>query len=336
MAVYRDGIRLPGTPTLALARETATESGGFTWVGLLRPDAAQLAELAETFGLHPLALEDVAQGHQRPKLERYDDVTFMVLRPARYLDEPELVEFGELHLFVGPDFVITIRHAENPELGAVRRRMEAEPELLRLGASAALYAILDRVVDDYEPVVAGLENDIGEIEDVLFNGDGVSRDLAKRIYLLSREVIEFLRATRPLLDAAQERHRAAEDLGLDTELRRYLRDVIDHLIRIVERLEGFRQLLRDTLTVHMGLINQERNDQMASMTEMSIKQSDDMKKISSWAAIIFAPTLISGIYGMNFEVMPELAWPLGYPLALVAMLGFAGVLYAIFKKKDWL
>lgn len=336
VAVYRDGKRLPGEPSLHEARGLAAESGGFAWVGLFRPDEDELRELATIYGLHPLAVEDVLQGQQRPKLERYTDSVFMVLRPARYLDEPELVEFGELHLFVGDDFVITIRLAQNPELGEVRTRMEAEPELLRLGPAAALYAILDRVVDDYEPVVRGLENDIGEIEDELFDGAGVSPELAKRIYLLSREVIEFQRATRPLLVAAQERHRLAEREQVDPELRRYLRDVIDHLILVIERVDNFRQLLRDLLNVHMGLVSQERNDQMTEMTETSIRQSDQMKKISSWAAIIFAPTLISGIYGMNFEVMPELAWPLGYPLALVAMAGFAAALFAIFKKKDWL
>ncbi|MEB4615000.1 magnesium and cobalt transport protein CorA [Leucobacter sp. M11] len=336
VAVYRDGARLPGTPSLAEAHAETRAGGGFTWVGLFRPDHAEVAELSEIFGLHPLAAEDVMQGHQRPKLERYDDHQFMVVRPARYLDEPELVEFGELHVFLGADFVITVRRAENPELGEVRARMEAEPELLRLGPAAALYAILDRVVDDYEPVMSGLENDIGEIEDALFNGETASRDLAKRIYLLSREVIEFQRATVPLLEVAQARHRAEEIGANDPELRRYLRDVIDHLIPVVERLDGFRQLLRDALTVHLGIVNQERNDQMAEMTERSVRQSEDMKKISSWAAIIFAPTLISGIYGMNFIAMPELDWPVGYPLALLAMFSFAGVLYTIFKRKNWL
>ncbi|MBL3700663.1 magnesium and cobalt transport protein CorA [Leucobacter luti] len=336
VAVYHEGKRLPGNPSPHEARRIAAEIGGFAWVGLLRPGADELRELATAYELHPLAIEDVLLGKQRPKLEQYSDTVFMVLRPARYLDEPELVEFGELHLFVGDNFVITVRLAENPELSEVRTRIEAEPELLRLGPAAALYAILDRVVDDYEPVVLGLENDIAEIEDELFNGAGVSPELAKRIYLLSSEVIDFQRATRPLLEATQARHRAAEREAVDPELRRYLRDVIDHLIVVTERADGFRQLLRDLLNVHMGLVSQDRNDRMTEMTEISVRQSDQMKKISSWAAIIFAPTLISGIYGMNFRLMPELDWAAGYPLALLAMAGFAGALYAVFKKKDWL
>lgn len=336
IAVYQDGRRLPGSPSVAEARAVSAATGGFTWIGLLRPDSAELSELASVFGLHPLAVEDVKQGHQRPKIERYDETLFLVLRPARYLDEPELVEFGELHVFLGPDFVITVRRAENPDLRQVRARMEADPGLLRLGPAAALYAILDRVVDAYEPVIAGLENDIGEIEDELFDGNGVGMDTAKRIYLLSREVIEFQRATTPLLEVVRERARTPEAQAADPELRRHLRDVVDHLIPVVERLDGFRESLRDALSVHLSLVNQQRNDQMAELTERSVQQSEDMKKISSWAAIIFAPTLISGIYGMNFTFMPELEWPAGYALALGAMAAFAVSLYAVFKRKNWL
>ena len=353
IGVYSEGHRLSETDTIESARARAASTpGAFTWVGLLRPTPDELAEVAATFGLHALAVEDVATGQQRPKAELYGDVLFLVLRPARYLDDVEEVEFGELHMFVGRDFVLTIRLAENPSLAEVRHRVEEEPELLALGVGAAAYAIIDRVVDDYAPVVDGLENDIDEIEDELFNGSGTSVALARRIYELSREVIAFQRATSPLLalvrDLRAQEQRQAELGGVpglvvrpqlplaDVELRRHLRDVEDHLIRIVERANGFRDLLSDALSVHLGLVGREQNEQMALMTEASVRQSDQAKKISSWAAIIFAPSLVTGIYGMNFELMPELHWKFGYLGALALMLGFAVTLYAIFKKKDWL
>lgn len=351
VGVYREGRRLEGVESIPEAHAHASLlPGAFAWVGLLRPTPDELALVAETFGLHALAVEDVATGKQRPKAEFYGDVLFLVLRPARYLDAVEEVEFGELHMFVGENFVLTIRLAENPSLGEVRRRMEDEPELLSLGPGAAAYAILDRVVDDYEPVVQGLQKDIDEIEDELFNGSGTSVALARRIYELSGEVIAFQRATAPLLGlvrdlrAREERRSAGIPLSpapasvaaWDVELRRHLRDVEDHLIRIVEFADGFRYMLRDALSVHLGLVGREQNEQMALMTEASVRQSDQAKKISSWAAIIFAPSLVTGIYGMNFDLMPELHWAFGYPAAIGLMLAFAGSLYVIFKKKDWL
>jgi magnesium transporter len=249
------------------------------------------------------------------------------------MDEDERVEFGELHIFVGPDFVVTIRHAESPDLARVRQRMEEAPKLLALGPQSVLYAIIDQVVDEYAPVVAGLENDIDEIEDQLFDGDP---KVSRRIYALSREVIEFQRATQPLVQMIESMQRGSEKYHVDVELSRHLRDVLDHTLRIADRGDSFRQLLQNALTVHSTLVGQRQNDEMRRLSETSLAQSEEVKKISSWAAIFFAPTLVASIYGMNFRNMPELHWTFGYPLAILVMVLGAAALYAAFKKRNWL
>jgi magnesium transporter len=303
------------------------------WIGLYRPDNAEIQSVANEFALHELAVEDALHGHQRSKLERYGETLFAVLRPARYLDAEEVVEFGELHVFIGPDFVVTIRRAESPDLAKVRRRLEALPELLALGPQAVLYAILDEVVDQYAPVVAGLENDIDEIEDELFNS---APDVARRIYELSREVIGFQRATHPLRPMLDALLKGAEKYDMDLELQRRLRDVQDHVIRVIERVDSFRILLQNALSVHATLVTQRQNEEMRHLSEASLAQSEEVKKISSWAAILFAPTLVGTVYGMNFEHMPELAWSLGYPFALALMLLMGVGLYLTFKHKKWM
>jgi magnesium transporter len=303
------------------------------WIGLFRPAETQLLAVAEEFGLHELAVEDAIVAHQRPKLERYGDTLFVVLRAARYLDEVEEVEFGEIHLFVGSNFVLTVRHGHAPDLAAVRRRMESDPELLRLGPEAVLYAILDGVVDGYAPVVAGLQNDIDEIETEVFRGDP---KVSRRIYELSREVIDFQRATHPLSAVMVALERGSAKYGVTQELERRLRDVADHLTQVNERVDAFRYLLRDILTVNSTLVSERQNEEMTRLAHSSHRQGEEVKKISSWAAILFTPTLIAGIYGMNFRNMPELQWPLGYPLAVLAMVVFSGVLYGIFKRRGWL
>jgi magnesium transporter len=332
-AIYRDGTRVATPTSLDETFEQRAEHGGFAWIGLYRPSDAELDALAAEFGLHQLAVEDTRKGHQRAKLERYGDTLFVVLRPARYLDAEEEVEFGELHVFIGPDFAITIRHAESPNLARVRHRLEAAPELLAKGPEAVLYAVLDEVVDEYAPVDSGLENDIDEIEEQLFSGDPV---VTRRIYDLASEVMEFQRATRPLVGMFDALERGFEKYAIDLELQRYLRDVKDHVIRIVERGDTFRQLLQNALQVHSTLVAQRQNEEMQQLTQTSLTQSEEVKKISSWAAIIFAPTLVAGIYGMNFSHMPELDKPWGYPFAVALMLAFAGVLYGLFKRKGWL
>src|SRR5215211_2179575 len=317
-AIYVDGRRVAEPSSLQETYDACREQRGLAWIGLYEPTEEEFSSVAEEFGLHPLAVEDAIKAHQRPKLERYDETLFVVLKAARYVDESETVEFGEIHAFVGCDFVVTVRHGEASALHGVRRRVEFEPDLLRKGPEAILYAVLDRVVDDYVPVVAGLEHDIDEIETEVFSGNaGVSR----RIYELSREVIEFQRATRPL----------AEILGLlvedeeivaDPELQRYLRDVQDHAIQVTEQVAGFRDLLQNILSVNLTLVG--------------ISQNEEVKKISAWAAILFAPTLIGTVYGMNFDYMPELHWVVGYPFAVMLMLLVSVTLYVIFKRRGWL
>jgi len=332
-AIYVSGHREATPHTLDETYEVLKGKDGFAWIGLYRPSEPEVRSVAGEFGFHYLAMEDTLKGHQRAKLEHYDETLFLVLRPARYMDAEERVEFGELHIFVGRDFVVTIRHAESPNLAKVRSRMEASPELLARGPQAVLYAILDEVVDEYGPVVAGLQNDIDEIEDQLFDGDP---EVSRRIYALSREVIEFQRATQPLVGMIDALQQGGEKYNVDVELHRSLRDVLDHTLRIVERVDSFRQLLQDALTVHATLVGQRQNDEMRRLSENSLAQSEEVKKISSWAAILFAPTLVGTIYGMNFTYMPELDWIFGYPFALGLMVAMGIGLYYVFKRRGWL
>ncbi|MCA1688808.1 MAG: magnesium/cobalt transporter CorA [Actinobacteria bacterium] len=314
-AIYVDGRR-SAPSSLEEIRETSRTRSGFAWVGLYEPTEEEFDSIAGEFGLHELAIKDAIKPHQRPKVERYGDTLFVVLKVARYLEEKEAVEFGEIHAFVGPDFVVTMRYGEASKLGGVRRRMEGEPELLRKGPFAVLYTIMSRIVDDYGPVADGLENDIDEIEVEVFGGNpGVSR----RIYELSREVIQFHQATQPLARALE----SLTEGGLhDAEIRGYLRDVRDRALRVTERVEGFRELLSNILTVNFTIVGMQQNDQT--------------KKISAWAAIVIVPTLIAGIYGMNFDYMPELHWRFGYPFAISLMALLAFLLYLRFKRSGWL
>lgn len=332
-AIYVDGVRTENPHSLSETFEVLRERGGMSWIGLYRPSAAEIREVAEEFGIHALVVEDALSGHQRSKLERYGDVLFMVLRSARYLDASEEVEFGEIHVLVGPDFVVTIRHAESPDLGRVRRRLEGDPALLRLGPEAVLYAILDEVVDEYAPVLAGLENDIDEIESQLFAEEG---DATQRIYELGREVIDFQRAVQPLAGMLDSLLRGSAKYEVDEELQRYLRDVLDHTLRVSERANTFRTVLDNALTVESTIVARRQNEEMRRMTELSIRQNDEVKRISGWAAILFAPTLVGTVYGMNFDHMPELHWVLGYPMALGLMIAMGVGLYVAFKRKGWL
>jgi magnesium transporter len=334
-AVYVDGRRIRNPDSLEDTFELMRDEHGMAWIGLYRPTREEVEAVAEEFGLHPLAVEDALSGHQRAKLERYDDGLFVVLRPARYADAAETVVFGELHIFVGPDFVVTIRHADSPDLARVRRRLEEDPALLARGPEAVLYAILDQVVDEYAPVVFGVQGDVDEIEDQLF-GDDSDDGLSERIYRLSREVIHFQRSVQPLTALLHELLQESTPVEGEPspsperiELRRSLRDVLDHTIRVTEAVDSLRAILDKALTVHSTLVSRRQ-------TETGLAQNDVVRKISSWAAILFAPTLVAGIYGMNFDDMPELHWRLGYPWALGLMVLFGFALYAVFKRKKWL
>lgn len=331
--VYVDGHRTDSPRSLHEAYEVMRGNGGLAWIDLFQPESWEIQSVAEEFNLHELAVENALQGHQRSKLESFDDTLFIVLRPARYLDDVERVEFDGLHLFIGQDFVVTVRHTEAPNLGLVRQRLEGSPELLVQGAQAVLYAILEAVVGEYDPVVSGLENDIDEIEDELF---GAHPDVARRIYELSREVIAFQRATHPLGAMVEMVLRGSESDEVDADLQVRLRNLQHDVIRVVERVDAFRALLQNALSVHGTLVVQRQNEEMQRLSETGLIQNEDVKKISAWAAILFAPTVVGTVYGMNFDVMPELSWPLGYPLALGLMVAMCSALYLLFKRRGWL
>lgn len=338
-AVYVDGHRVDRPETIGEVRDCLAlhESGAgqhaMAWIGVHGASEDQIHELAATFNLHPLAVEDAIVAHQRPKIERYGDTLFVVLRAATYQDRTETVDFGEIHMFIGPDFVITVRHSDHPSLKPVRERLESSPDLLALGPEAVLYAVADYVVDGYGPVVAGLENDIDEIEAQVFESDPT---VSRRIYELSQEVLGFQRAVRPLLDVLHHIEDGFAKYGTNEDLQNNFRDVADHATVVAERVAGFRESLASILTLNSTMVAQTQNEEMRRLTEAGMAQNDEVKKISAWAAILFAPSLISGIYGMNFEIMPELKWVAGYPFALVLMVVVCGVLFAAFKHNKWL
>lgn len=333
-ALYLDGVRVGAPATLTdTFRQLRRQQGGMAWIGLCRPTEAELVSLAEEFGLHPLAIEDALEARQRPKLEQYGSTLFLVLRPARYFDGPEDIHFGELHVFVGPDFVITVRHGAAPELSAVRRRMEDTPELLALGPDAVLYAVLDAVLDGYAPVVAGVQHDIDEIETEVFHG---SPDVSRRIYKLARKAVEFQHATRPLVGMLNGLMAEFARRRVDEELQRYLRDVADHVTQTSERVDAFYLALTDVLTVNSTLVGQEQTTEMSVLAKASLRQSEETKKISAWAAVLLAPTLVGAIYGMNFDNIPELHWVFGYPFAISLMAVISGGVYIAFKRHNCL
>ena len=323
-AIYRNGRRSTEPLELSEMGEACRrDGGGIAWLGLYRPTEEEFAAVAREFGLHELAVEDAVKAHQRAKLERYGDTLFCVLRPARYIDETETVDFGEVHVFAGQEFVITIRHGDAPDLAVVRRQLEKRPDLLRRGPVAILHAIIDRVVDDYSPVVAGVENDIDEIEDEVFSGHA---DVSQRVYKLLREVIAFQRATKPLVPMLQT---LMDDRDVIEDERHYVRDVQDHAVRVVEQADAFRQLLQNILNVNLTL-------ETKTLNEVANQQNEEVKRISAWAAILFAPTLVGTIYGMNFRHIPELHWRYGYMYALVLMVAVSLTLYLVFKRRRWI
>ena len=322
-ALYRDGVRQPGHPALAELADSAAQPGALAWIDIRKPEPQEFDEVARLFELHPLAVEDAIHAHQRPKLENYGETTFCVLRPARYVEATESVEFDELHVFIGSGFVISVRQDDLPNVAAVRQSLEHRPKVLAEGPPAVLHALMDRVVDDYAPVADGIEGDLDEIEDQVF---GTGDDASRRIYQLTREVIGFQRAIQPLGEMSDQLMSAEDPTS---EEHRYLRDVHDHAIRLGERVEGFRELLDKILQVNLTL-------EAKALAQASNEQTIETKKISAWAAIIFAPTLVGTIYGMNFETMPELAWDWGYPFAILLMVAIALVLYLVFKRRKWI
>lgn len=318
-ALYVHGRREPAPFRLQGAHKVAEAESAFCWIGLFEPNEEEFDAVRREFDLHELAVEDAIQAHQRPKLEMYDDTLFVVLKPARYLDRQETVELGEILLFIDDDFVVAVRHGEASQLVTVRESLERQPDELRLGSGAVLRAVVERVVDDYTTVLAGLERDIQELEIQVFTS---SEDApTERIYKLKREVVEFAQATTPLLDPLDRLARGRFD-AIRPELREYFRDAHDQLQREVDQISTFRDLLTSILD--------------ANMTQVSVRQNEDMRKISAWVAIAAVPTLLAGVWGMNFARMPELDWRFGYPFALALMGSVSSYLYRLFKRSGWL
>jgi magnesium transporter len=291
--------------------------GEFVWLGLREPDDEELERARQAFDLNPLAVEDASHAHQRPKLEDYESSIFMVLKTARYVDDAETVEFGEIDLFVSRRYVIAVRHGEASELTGVRKRLE-ESNLLDRGPAAVAWAVLDKVVDDYQPVVEGIDNDILEVEQEIFDS---GEDSTQRIYFLKREVIEFHRAVFPLLAPLEALERGAYP-QIDDELRRYFRDVADHARRADEQVNSQRELLTSILEANLALL--------------SVHQNEVVRAISAWAAIIAVPTFFASIWGMNFTHMPELDERWGYGVALALMAVAIVALHRFFRRINWL
>ncbi|MHC3475451.1 magnesium/cobalt transporter CorA [Streptomyces sp. 7R007] len=326
-AIYRDGHRTEGPEDFSDALEEARVAGGFVWIGLHEPSEKEFDLVTQEFALHPLAVEDALTAHQRPKLEVYDDSLFVVLKPVVYEPDSDRVSTGEVMIFLGDCFVVTVRHGEGSPLGAVRQRLEREPELLGKGPTAVLYAVSDAVVDHYLDVATELQTDLEELETEVFQPDGGgSRNTASRIYGFKRQILEFRRATGPLT-LPLTRLAGSGPFGVtvpyvNDKARPFFRDVGDHLARVNESVEGLDRLVSDILSAHLA--------------QMSVRQNDDMRKISAWAAMAAIPTMIAGVYGMNFQHMPELHWVWSYPAVIAVMAALEVVLYRLFKRRGWL
>jgi magnesium transporter len=325
-AVYVDGKRLPGVWSHAEAvAEVRRRREGFVWIGLFEPDESQIQGVADTFGLHELAVEDAVTAHQRPKLDRYDETLFMVLKTVRYIEHEspttanEIVETGEIMAFLGKNFIVTVRHGKHSGLAKLREELESEPDRLRIGPAAVLHGIADWVVDTYLAVSDSFENDIDVIEASVFAPR--SPIGAEQMYLMKREILELRRAVVPL---AVPLRRLAEGYTplVPEQVRSYFRDVDDHLTTVSERVASFDELLTTLVD--------------ATLAKISLQQNTDMRKITSWAAIIAVPTMVVGIEGMNFDYMPELHWRFGYPMVMVVVLSICVILYRIFRRNRWL
>ncbi|MFC5855598.1 magnesium/cobalt transporter CorA [Streptomyces chlorus] len=326
-AVYREGCRSeePAGPSDAL--EQARTSGGFVWIGLHEPTADEFGLVSQVFGLHPLAVEDALKAHQRPKLEVYNDSLFMVLKPVVYEPSSGTVSTDEIMIFLGDAFVVTVRHGEDSPLNAVQSRLEHQPEILGKGPTSVVYAIADAAVDHYLDVATELQTDLEELETEVFSPDVAgTRHTASRIYTFKRQILEFRRATGPLT-APMARLAGTGAFGaavpfVAKKARPFFRDVHDHLTRVNESVEGLDRLVSDILSAHLA--------------QVSVRQNDDMRKISAWAAMAAVPAMLTGIYGMNFRHMPELRWEWSYPAVILVMAMLEVLLYRLFKRRGWM
>jgi len=317
-AAYHEGERLPGELPIAQAFTASCQENAFVWIGLHEPTEEEFDAVRLEFELHELAVEDAITAHQRPKLEVYGDCLLAVLKPARYLEAVREIELGEILIFVGDGFIITVRHGE-AALHAVRLSIEERPELLRCGPGAALHAIVDRIVDDYRPVIAGIDQDIEEVEREVFSHS--RENPAEAIYKLKREVLELHAAVAPLAEPLDRLARGRHEL-IHEEIRPYFRDAHDHVLRAIDQIEGHRDLLTSVLT--------------ANLTQVTVRQNEDVRRISAWAAILAVPTMIAGLYGMNFTNMPELGWRFGYPLVIGLIVIACFSVWRYFRRIGWL
>jgi magnesium transporter len=319
-ALYHHGVREVTPEDFSDALATArSQDNAFIWVGLHDPTEAELAKVANEFKLHQLAVEDALNAHQRPKVEEYDDSLFIVLKTVRYDEENQQIDLGDVMLFVGDSFIVTVRHGQGRALGDIRKRLEHQPELLDCGPSAVVYAVTDRVVDDYTDIAFEVEQDIEEVEQQVFSP--ARSNVASRIYNLKREVIEFRHAVVPLVVPMTKLASGAIP-HIHEKMRPFFRDVADHATRVSEQIESFDDLLSSVL--------------QANLAQVGVQQNEDMRRISAWVAIAAVPTAIAGIYGMNFEYMPELGWRYGYPGAVLLIAVICAGLYRAFKRSGWL
>ncbi len=321
-AIYRDGRRQPcGDLSEALEDLRGGEDPhAFLWIGLKDPTDAEFAQVNDELKLHPLAVEDAVKGNQRPKVELYDNTIFVVLKTLRYLEETSDVETGEVMLFVGDRFVVTVRYGELSPLATVRKRLEARPEMLRHGETSVLHAVMDAIVDNYVEIDAELQTDLEQIEAAVFGGRGHAS--SEQIYSLKREVVEFRRAANPLAAPLNMLHDGSRSPVSVKEMRLLFRDVADHLLRVIDHVESYDRLLTDVLNAHLA--------------QITVQQNSDMRKISAWVAIAAVPTMVAGIYGMNFDNMPELKWQYGYFTVLAIMAAVCLALYRAFRRSGWL
>ncbi|MFE7131677.1 magnesium/cobalt transporter CorA [Streptomyces sp. NPDC057638] len=321
-AIYRQGRRIEGPDDFSTALETARAYGdAFLWIGMYEPTAEEFELVTTEFGLHPLAVKDALRAHQRPKLEIYDDSLFVVVKPVLYEPRSDTVTTGELMLFLGDAFVVTVRHGQGSPLASVRQRLEAAPSVLARGPTSVLYAVTDSVVEHYMEVAGELQSDLEELEESVFAPSGGGGGTAARIYVFKRQVLEFRRASGPLT-GPMARLAGPGIPFVHERSQPFFRDVSDHLTRANEQIDSLDRLLSDILAAHLA--------------QQGVRQNDDMRKISAWAAMAAVPTLVAGVYGMNFEHMPELGWTWGYPGALLLMAGVVFGLFRLFKRRGWL
>jgi len=324
---YRDGVRIPeGRDLVDTVQRIRKRDQGFVWLGLHEPTDVEFAGIAELFDLHPLAVEDAVEAHQRPKLERYGDTLFAVFKTVCYVEHKELtatsevVNTGEIMVFVGPDFVITVRHGRHGSLGPLREELESDAQQLSKGPAAVLHAVADHVVDEFVSVADSVQADIDQVEADVFAQNGARAD-AGRIYQLKRELLELKRSVVPLARPVQELATRPTRV-VDPEIQAYFRDVSDHLLRVTEQIAAFDELLNSILQAHLA--------------QVTVAQNEDMRKITAWAAVIAVPTMVCGVYGMNFDNMPELHWRFGYPIVISVISVGCLILYRGFRRNGWL